>query len=266
MDIRLKLAFIPLLVILYGMISTSSARAGEGGVLLSAGANCSGSTAEVVFSWLSDGAGTQWLDLSLANNGFADGSYLSAGPVPAGQGALTWPGILRGQPHFWRITTFGANGWTVSATGIFTPCPVSTALPPAAPITSNPLEDHVIQSQNSQRAAYGLAGLVADDRLSEVARIRANDMASKGYFAHTSPSGETAYSILSNHGISFGLAGENLARNNYPESQSAEIAVSGFMGSASHRDNVLEGRFTRVGVAVSYAGDMKYFVVIYSGP
>jgi uncharacterized protein YkwD len=91
-------------------------------------------------------------------------------------------------------------------------------------------------------------------------------MAAKGYFAHSSPTGETAFSVMGRLGISYGLAGENLARNNYSDAQSVDVAVSGFMSSATHRANVLEARFTRVGIAVAYAGDMKYFVVVYSGP
>jgi hypothetical protein len=91
----------------------------------------------------------------------------------------------------------------------------SIGLPPAAPISGgSPLEPQLLQSQNAERATARLAPLAPDDRLASVARTRANDMAARGYFAHSSPSGETAFSVMGHLGISYGLAGENLARNN----------------------------------------------------
>jgi uncharacterized protein YkwD len=221
----------------------------------------------VSFSW-NAGGGTQWLDLSLANNGFAEGTYLTAGPIASGQGWLAWEGILAGQTHYWRVTTLGAGGWSVSTTGSFTPClPVvsGAALPPAAPV-GNSLEGQLLQRHNAERSAVGLPPLAFDDRLAQVARVRANDMVSAGYFGHTSPSGQTAFTLLGQYGIPYGLAGENLARNNYPENQSVDTAMTGFMNSATHRANILEGRFTTAGIALVHAGDLKYFVVVYAGP
>ena len=40
------------------------------------------------------------------------------------------------------------------------------------------------------------------------------------------------------------LAGENLARNNYPDGQSVSVAMSAFMSSPAHRVNVLEAKFS----------------------
>lgn len=128
------------------------------------------------------------------------------------------------------------------------------------------LENQLLQAQNADRAAAGLSPLMWDERLAAAAKSRASDMATNGYFSHTSPSGDSAFATLQRMGISFKLAGENLARNNVPTSQSVQTAESGFMGSPTHRANILEPSFTRAGVAVSFSGDMKYFVVIYSAP
>ncbi len=261
---RWLLGLLPLVFVLASFAQYQQVYAGEGGVLLNAGANCSGSTATITFSWTADGDGAQWLDLSVTNNGFADGTYLSAGPLSANQSTLAWQGVLAGRTHYWRITSLGSNGWKTSVTGSFTPCPA--ALPPASPVTAAGLDLQLLQSQNADRSAAGLAPLTWDDRLAAVARGRANDMAANGYFAHTSPSGESAFTILQRMGISYRLAGENLARNNVPDSQSVQTAETGFMGSQTHRANILEPSFTRAGIAVSFAGDMKYFVVIYAAP
>ncbi len=91
-------------------------------------------------------------------------------------------------------------------------------------------------------------------------------MASQGYFAHVSPSGETAFSLLDAYGIPYVWAGENLARNNYPDDQSVAIAMRDWMASQGHRDNMLNIHYTAIGVgaAVDAAG-VKYFTVVFTG-
>jgi len=43
-------------------------------------------------------------------------------------------------------------------------------------------------------------------------------------------------------GLRYRLAGENLARNNYPDSRTVEAAYEGLMASPGHRANILEAR------------------------
>jgi uncharacterized protein YkwD len=121
-------------------------------------------------------------------------------------------------------------------------------------------------SHNQHRGANGLAGLQIDSTLVAVARQRAQDMASKNYFAHTSPTGETAFSIMDGYSYVYAIAGENIARNNYPQAQSVQVAMDGFMNSAGHRANILEGQFTRVGIGVAIDGNgMIYYAVVFAG-
>jgi uncharacterized protein YkwD len=157
-----------------------------------------------------------------------------------------------------------------------TPLPPATAVPvaptqapasqpPATAVGLHALEQAMFNSHNAQRAGAGLPGLSIDSRLMQVARQRAQDMASRGYFSHTSPSGETAFTILNQIGYAYRLAGENIARNNYPDSQSVEISMTGFMNSQSHRENILEPVYQRVGIGVAFGADgMKYFAVVFS--
>jgi uncharacterized protein YkwD len=122
-------------------------------------------------------------------------------------------------------------------------------------------------SHNAERGRAGVAALQADPRLVEIARRRAQDMAANNYFSHTSPTGETAFSLMGQMRYVYGLAGENLARNNYPDAQSVSIAISGFMNSPGHRQNILEPRFNRVGIGMAIGADgMKYFAVVFAGP
>ena len=120
---------------------------------------------------------------------------------------------------------------------------------------------------NSERAAAGMAALAADGCVVYVAQVRSQDMASRGYFSHTSPEGQNAFDLMDANGVPYGWAGENLARNNYPDDQSVGVAIRDLMASQGHRDNILSANYTHLGVgaAVDSTG-MKYFTMVFIGP
>jgi uncharacterized protein YkwD len=154
-----------------------------------------------------------------------------------------------------------------------TPRPATGAAPPAAPqapaapaVALQGLEQQLYDMHNAERGRAGLGGLRIDPTLMAIARQRAQDMAAKNYFAHTSPSGETAFSLMGAYGYGYSIAGENIAKNNYPDSESPGVAMSGFMNSPSHRANVLDARYAYVGVGLAYGPDgMKYFAIVFAG-
>jgi uncharacterized protein YkwD len=128
------------------------------------------------------------------------------------------------------------------------------------------MEAAMFNQHNQQRAAGGLGSLVVDAQLTAIARQRAQDMASKNYFAHTSPTGETAFTLMNAMRYAYAIAGENIARNNYPDAESVGTAMSGFMNSPSHRANIMDGRYTKVGIGMATdASGMKYFAVVFAG-
>ncbi len=102
----------------------SVTRADGGAALGFPRSDCSnGSTANVTFQWTPvAGASVHWLDISLADNGFAPGTFISAGPFSGSQAGFTWQGLLPGAVHYWRVNALTANGWVPSATGTFIPC------------------------------------------------------------------------------------------------------------------------------------------------
>jgi uncharacterized protein YkwD len=72
--------------------------------------------------------------------------------------------------------------------------------------------------------------------------------------------------MLRDRGYDYLIAGENIARNNYPESQSVQVAMEGFMQSAGHRANILDKRFSKIGVGAAFGADgMRYYVIIFVG-
>jgi len=121
----------------------------------------------------------------------------------------------------------------------------------------------LLDAMNDARRAEGLAPLDWDAALEEVAYARAANLVEHGYFDHYAPDGESAFSELAARGIRYRLAGENLARNNYAENKTVAAAFDGLMNSAGHRANILEERFSSVGVATVKAGKMWIYVTVF---
>lgn len=99
---------------------------------------------------------------------------------------------------------------------------------------------------NQERTNNGLAGLNLNGALSSAALAKANDMIAKDYWAHIAPDGTTPWAFISGAGYQYTVAGENLAKN---FSFSGGV-VAGWMGSATHRANVLGSGYQDVGYAV----------------
>lgn len=138
----------------------------------------------------------------------------------------------------------------------------SVVLPAA--LTPDPAKASAfLDAMNAARIAEGTSLLSREPALDEVALARANNLVTNGYFDHYAPDGESAFSELAARGIRYRLAGENLARNNYPEARTVAAAFDGLMASPGHRANILEPRFTRAGVAVVHSGHMWVYVTVF---
>lgn len=112
---------------------------------------------------------------------------------------------------------------------------------------------------NGDRAANAEGALVVSPTLTAVAQAKANDMAAKGYFAHTSPEGHDPWYWFAQEGYNYSYAGENLAID-FTDSVTVEDA---WMASPEHRANLLNGRYTEVGIATAqgmYDGHETTFV------
>lgn len=118
-------------------------------------------------------------------------------------------------------------------------------LEPLTGIFSTILPATLTDLANLSRQNDNLASLTVSPVLEEAARLKAEDMAAKGYFAHTSPAGLTPWHWLDRAGYKFITAGENLAIN-FVDSQDVANA---WMNSPTHRANILNNQFTEIGIA-----------------
>ncbi|HMM19229.1 MAG TPA: CAP domain-containing protein [Selenomonadales bacterium] len=113
---------------------------------------------------------------------------------------------------------------------------------------------------NQDRTANGLSTLKVNSQLTNLAQNYALDMATRGFFSHNNPEGQTPFDRMKQAGISYKYAGENLAINT--SVPAAEVA---FMNSSGHRANILNGNYTDVGVGVVHSKGSVYVVQEFIG-
>ena len=83
--------------------------------------------------------------------------------------------------------------------------------------TYTDLINEVYEITNNYRSLVGVPSLTLDSSLVEAANIRAKELSDS--FSHTRPNGSSCFTVLSELGISYGTAGENIAAG-YSSSQS----------------------------------------------
>jgi uncharacterized protein YkwD len=99
---------------------------------------------------------------------------------------------------------------------------------------------------NRARVAAGARPLRPHRGLAQVARLHARDMQAHGFFGHRSPIAGGLKARLAEAAIDYLHAGENLALATSPER-----AHDALMASPGHRNNLLDRRFTHLGVGVA---------------
>lgn len=119
---------------------------------------------------------------------------------------------------------------------------------------------------NAIRAEHGRPPLVPDGELANIARIRAQDMAARGYFSHDPPNGCNYACLLDNLGVQHAYAGENIAWNTWDWKQTAGVALQMWRNSPPHLENILNCHYTRFGAGVAKGADgTVYFTMIFEG-
>lgn len=106
---------------------------------------------------------------------------------------------------------------------------------------------------NQQRTSHGLGALTESSTLEKAAGKYAGDMVARGFFDHVSPGGGTFMDRIKAAGwVASGswTAGENIAWGSGALGTPASI-VDGWMHSAGHRANILNGAFTQIGIGIA---------------
>ncbi|NLM12205.1 MAG: SH3 domain-containing protein [Epulopiscium sp.] len=131
----------------------------------------------------------------------------------------------------------------------------SSAVPTWA---NNTKEKEVIMLEyiNHERKTAGLTPYVMDEELQHIAYLKAKDMAENNYFGHVSPTYGSPFDMLKNFGISYRIAGENIAGNN-----SVKNAHDAFMKSPGHKANILSKNYDKIGIGIVPSEKYGYIYV-----
>jgi uncharacterized protein YkwD len=106
---------------------------------------------------------------------------------------------------------------------------------------------------NEQRAGHGLAALRSEARLELAAQRYVGKMVDRRFFDHVDPDGLGPQDriLMAGYPATNAWTGENLAYGTGPEGSPAEI-VDHWMHSPGHRENILRGAFTEIGIGVAF--------------
>lgn len=133
-------------------------------------------------------------------------------------------------------------------------------------LVSTVLPAVVVKLTNDERADLAEPPLTRSAVLDEAARMKAEHMAKNQYFAHYAPDGTSPWYWFKQVGYTYAHAGENLAIH---FSDSSEV-VEAWMNSPKHRENIVSGKYTEIGVGTAkgtYEGyDTVYVVQLFGAP
>ena len=122
--------------------------------------------------------------------------------------------------------------------------------------TSTPeeLAAEVVRLVNVERAKEGLAPLGTYDSLTRAAQIRAPEIVT--LFSHDRPDGTSCFTAMDQTGATKGAYtwGENIAAGN----ATAAATVEQWMNSPGHRANILNAKFTHIGVGYQHSAGSTY--------
>ena len=120
-----------------------------------------------------------------------------------------------------------------------------SAMPAAKTYTLSPQEQLAVNLLNQARQNEGLQPLQVNLQLSKLAADFAQDMRTRKFFAHVDPDGKDPFDRMAAVGIDFPNAGENIAL-----SPDVETANRMLLESPLHRENILNPKFTEIGIGV----------------
>lgn len=124
--------------------------------------------------------------------------------------------------------------------------------------TYTDLINEVYEITNNYRSLVGVSSLTLDSSLVEAASIRVKELSDS--FSHTRPKGSSCFTVLSELGISYGTAGENIAAG-YSSPQSV---MEGWRSSSGHYQNIISSKFKKIGIGVNIINNQYYWVQIFS--
>lgn len=118
----------------------------------------------------------------------------------------------------------------------------------------------ILNLVNQERRKQGLNPLELSEKLTSIANTKAQDMANKNYFSHTSPTYGSPFEMLQHFGVHYTAAGENIAQGQ----KTAREVMNAWLNSSGHRANILNADYTQLGVGYEQSG--SHWVQLFIHP
>lgn len=134
-----------------------------------------------------------------------------------------------------------------------------------APRTDTLTVHGIIANTNEERTSRGFGSLSGSTQLSASAQVKAQDILDRQYFEHTAPDGTELSDLVDNQNYEYVRIGENLALGTFKDD--ADV-VTAWMNSPGHRANILEGKYTEIGIGIAsgtYEGKQVVVAVQHFG-
>ncbi|MBI5654536.1 hypothetical protein HZC53_02720 [Candidatus Uhrbacteria bacterium] len=117
---------------------------------------------------------------------------------------------------------------------------------------------NIVELTNREREKLNIDTLTTNIKLMNAAQAKADDMLAKQYFSHIGPGGELPWKWITDSGYAYKSAAENLAIH-FTEAEDVE---SGWLASPNHRQNLINPKYSEVGVGVSEGTFHDYPTII----
>lgn len=132
---------------------------------------------------------------------------------------------------------------TVQPTSQPQPTTQPTTQPSGSASYNKEFADKVIELVNTERAKEGLSPLTKDTTLTNLSNIRSKEAAT--LFSHQRPDGTSWSMVLKQNNVSYTSAAENIAAGQ----NTPEAVVKEWMNSPSHRANIMNSEYNKIGVS-----------------
>lgn len=119
--------------------------------------------------------------------------------------------------------------------------------------------ERIFELVNKERKKAGRKKLVLNDELNEMADERAAEIVDD--FSHDGAPFDDILEMTDEDGNEFKWAGENIAMRY----STADSVMRGWMNSTGHRKNILNKKYTDIGIGVYQYGSTLYYVQLFAG-
>jgi uncharacterized protein YkwD len=157
---------------------------------------------------------------------------------------------------------------TPTSTPTNTPIPPSPTSAICSANTDSSFEFQLVDLINQQRINAGLSTLAWQDQLASAARGHSLDMACNNIFSHTGSDGSSPFDRILAQGYSYSYAGETIYGGN-GSYNSPQAAIDTWMNSQGHRDIILTGTYTSIGIGYEFNPSSDYggyFTAVFASP